>query len=128
MLRQPLTVINSVTRAIMCQPYQTCLKQLFVIEDIVYIFNTFDDYRLRLLELNLRDYTVINITNNVENLTDMTCIWRAEVDGKAIYVTGCDKSSKKAMWKLEIVLLQLTNFILYCSLTSNPSEVPRPDR
>uniref|UniRef100_A0A1I7YN99 RING-type domain-containing protein n=1 Tax=Steinernema glaseri TaxID=37863 RepID=A0A1I7YN99_9BILA len=98
-LRQPLMA----DEAIMSRLDQGTDKQLIVFEDIVYIFISSYHYRICLLELNLRDNTVKGITDNVKNLTDIRFIWRTQVDGKAIYVTGLGEPATLAMWKLEII-------------------------
>uniref|UniRef100_A0A1I7ZLL9 RanBP2-type domain-containing protein n=1 Tax=Steinernema glaseri TaxID=37863 RepID=A0A1I7ZLL9_9BILA len=81
--------------------------QSFVCGDIVYIFQK-KSPSTRFLKLNLWDCTVEDITDNVENATQLTFLFDGAQDGDTIYLRGWDQVDAGGeqfcidnFWKLE---------------------------
>uniref|UniRef100_A0A1I7Y982 RING-type domain-containing protein n=1 Tax=Steinernema glaseri TaxID=37863 RepID=A0A1I7Y982_9BILA len=71
----------------------------FLCSDIVYYLST---KNVRLVKLNLEDCTMEDVTDNVEDITDVQRIYGAAEIGDAIYLMGEDICNKKTFWKLQI--------------------------
>uniref|UniRef100_A0A1I8AM81 RING-type domain-containing protein n=1 Tax=Steinernema glaseri TaxID=37863 RepID=A0A1I8AM81_9BILA len=96
---RPLTIVNDATKALDSRP-----ERSFVREDIVYSLYTSSTDGTRLLQLNLQDCTVGDVTDKVENLSDIRNVFDGTEDDGTIYFLGLDKDRNRVLWKVDIVL------------------------